>query len=162
MLSFKNSFVCEGTSSDEAISKKNFCGRVFESVELFNESVQHAKSVVYLAGNIEMMIAKIRKDTILMVVEELSTNFETCTRYKIVRVSQLPVNVENVGVFFPKLFLGEKDFYESVVNEHKFQLLKLANKPGEAFRKGFNLHCFWFKFFSFFFSKNRNLLDSCY
>jgi hypothetical protein len=46
--------------------------------------------------------------------------------------------MHNVGVFFPKFF-NDKNYFDLIQNEHKFQSLGLSTKIGTAYREGIYL-----------------------
>lgn len=50
-----------------------------------------------------------------------------------------PINIHNVGVFFPKFFGKNIDYFQSIITEHDFQSLTESNKSSTAFRKGIYL-----------------------
>ncbi len=137
MLSKRNALICPA----HAPMKAQFCGQVFETAEAFNAAVVDERALVYLCGDIEVLVAQLTpRRKAFLAVRELSTGVRADdARYRLIGLGQLPLCVHDVGVFFPKMFDAAKDYCEAVEREHKLQALKLSNKPGESFRKGIYL-----------------------
>ena len=48
----------------------------------------------------------------MLVIKEFSYNFkENDDRYKIITYGEVPINMNNVGVFFRNCFDGNKDYF---------------------------------------------------
>ncbi len=142
MLSKKNSLICEGNSPDHVLAMNSFCGQMFRNVADFNAaSAEQANAVVYVCGDVDALCAQLDAKLTVLAVRELCNNFQERggDRYRVVSLGQLPVNVHNLGVMFPKLFDDPTDLYDAITKEHVLQGLKLSNKPTEAFRKGIYL-----------------------
>ena len=71
------------------------------------------------------------------VIDELSQNNNN--KYKRVNSGQVPVDIHGVGVFYPRYFDSEQNYFERISQEHKFQNLTESNKPGVAHRTGIYL-----------------------
>jgi len=112
----------------------NFCGTVTESTDNILPNV-----LVYLSGDIELNINTIKSNNIY-VIKEFSTNYQTdSNKYQVIGIGQVPLNIHNVGVFFPKWFNDEINYFKSISSEHTFQTLTESNKESPAFRKGIYL-----------------------
>jgi hypothetical protein len=119
--------------------KENFCGNIFD-IDSFDQIKCSLNSIIYLCGNIAEIYDQIDfSKNIVNVIEELSSNYENVENYQLITLGEVPINMYNVGVYFRKFFNSEKDYYDSIVEEHEFQSLTLSNKPGKAFRKGIYL-----------------------
>lgn len=119
---------------------KNFCGKTVSSIEEL-ETLNPESIIIYLLGDVEAIIDKIpnKENNKICIIEELSYNFDNIPSADIITIGQVPINIHNVGVYFRKLFVGNKNYFDLISTEHNFQLLKHSNKPGEAFRKGIYL-----------------------
>jgi hypothetical protein len=106
-----------------------FCGIIINNI---NETLTK-DNILYLTGDIDNLI--IDDEIKVYIIEELSFNYKN--KYELITLSQLPININNVGVYFNNLF--DKDYYNSILSEHEFQILTESNKTTNAFRKGIYL-----------------------
>jgi hypothetical protein len=116
--------------------KNNFCGTVRSDAENFTCTQD---TVVYLCGNIANILSGLSdkiQDNTVYVIKELSHDYKDQT---LVGLGEIPINVQNVGVYFREFFAADKDYFGLVSTEHQFQKLTESNKPGRAFRKGIYL-----------------------
>lgn len=121
---------------------KNFCGIIMNSVEAFNDHTIEPNTLVYLCGDIEENLnkMKLRYSISIFAIGELSTNFEyTSKRYQVITTGGIPLNVYGVGILFRNFFAYDKNYFNCIQDEHKFQSLTESNKPGNAFRTGIYL-----------------------
>lgn len=123
--------------------KNNFCGIVckMESLNENNGNNYSSDIIMYLCGDIEKNYNEIKnKPKLINVIKELSYNYSDDEHhYELINIGQVPINVHNVGVYFRTLFNSDKDYFNSINNEHQFQALTESNKPNDAFRKGIYL-----------------------
>lgn len=119
--------------------KQNFCGLVF-NVEKFNDFICSFDTIIYFCGDVKKHYDGIHmKNKSLFVVTEFSNNYDTgSTKYKLINIGQIPINISNVGVFF-RNFFNEKDYFSLISAQHKFQTLTESNKSTNAFRTGIYL-----------------------
>jgi len=110
--------------------KKNFCGIVLTDTSDLDNYTDD--TIIYICGNIEHCQLKNKK---INVIKELSYNYNS-DDYHLISLGQVPINVHNVGLYFRNLFDSEKDYFNLIKQEHKFQKLTESNKPSNAFRKG--------------------------
>ncbi len=112
--------------------KENFCGKVVEHPEEIGNDSSEKK--IYVCGDLDQL--KLVKGP-LFVLKEFSTNYENFSKTDIhfVELGEIPVLIENVGVYFRSLFKAG-DFFNKIKEEHEFQDLTESNKPGKALRKG--------------------------
>eukprot|EP00730_Choanoeca_flexa_P011299 TRINITY_DN24415_c0_g1_i1.p1 TRINITY_DN24415_c0_g1~~TRINITY_DN24415_c0_g1_i1.p1 ORF type:complete len:420 (+),score=77.19 TRINITY_DN24415_c0_g1_i1:24-1262(+) len=95
--------------------------------------------IVYLAGVIteEATDFWAEFDTApVCVIEDLAKG--DLHTFKRVTIGQVPIEIPNVGVFFPRLF-DDPDMFEHVEQAHEFQQLTESNKPNHAHRTGLYL-----------------------
>lgn len=141
--------------------ENNFCGKVlnfeeFEKIENLDEDVN-----IYFCGDISKIYDisnKYTNNKIYIIheflcrdningingVNDYMGDYITLNKnnknIKFINSGQVPINIHNVGVYFRDFFDSDnKDYYESIENEHKFQKLTESNKQGKAFRKGIYL-----------------------
>lgn len=122
--------------------KTNFCGIVFSDIKSFNDHDYSSDSLVYLCGDIMENYNKIQNipKELTNVIENLSYNYtKDSGNYNLVNIGQIPVNIHNVGVYFRNFFDSNKNYFNSINNEHQFQALTESNKPSDAFRTGIYL-----------------------
>lgn len=115
--------------------KQNFCGRIVGSPE--DVELNKLDGVfVYLCGDISKMhyLTALKNH---FIVQDLSYGYDENTTC-LIPTGQIPININNVGVFF-RNFFEDKPYFDMIVNEHNFQGLTESNKPGIAFRKGIYL-----------------------
>jgi hypothetical protein len=120
---------------------RHFCGAVLTQFEPDTPMLLYPESIVYLTGDIQANYNRIKDDKrCIVVIRELSYNFDnTSENYRFVSLGQVPINLHNVGVYFRNFFDPEKDYFNLIDDEHKFQVLKESNKTSNAFRKGIYL-----------------------
>jgi hypothetical protein len=121
--------------------KDNFCGIIISDINEFNKHTKQPNTLLYVCGDIKEIVNQISiiNIKIINVVEELSNNYELIDIYQLISLGEVPINMFNVGVFFRKFFNSDKDYYNSITNEHQFQTLGMGHKPGVAYRKGIYL-----------------------
>ena len=128
--------------------KNSFCGIVLYDTESFNDDISSRDTIVYLCGTIEQNYEKIKlvKNKMICVIKELSDMGDFCPKsdnnlanYKLIGIGEVPININNVGVYFRNIFSSNKDYFNLINNVHQFQTLTESNKPDNAFRKGIYL-----------------------
>lgn len=146
LISNKHVLLCIDTKSNNPeldYIKNNFCGLVVSDL---NNFVCSPDAIIYLCGNIAQISNnnnnknnKNWENKLIYVIGELSYNYDNCD-YPLIEIGIVPINVHNVGVYFPKFFnSNNKDYFDSISHEHQFQELTESNKPTNAFRKGIYL-----------------------
>ena len=110
--------------------KNNFCGLVYFD----NQSEYPLDSIIYLCGDIKQFHNIDNKH--INVIKELS--FDHFDKYTLIDIGVVPLNIHNVGVFFPRFF-DSKNYFDLINGQHKFQSLTESNKDGFALRKGIYL-----------------------
>jgi hypothetical protein len=114
--------------------KNNFCGTVLTNLDNIPPN-----TLVYLCGDIEKIWkTDLPKDAMVLVLKDFSFNYETIPSINFVSIGEMPINVHNVGLYFRKFF-PDKNYFDSISTEHKFQTLTESNKASNAFRKGIYL-----------------------
>jgi len=117
----------------------NFCGTVVKNTNDFK--IDNDKNVdVYLCGNIEEIFHNTKFDKNnkkIFVIKELSHNYSF--NNNLIDVGKIPININNVGVYFSNCFDNSINYFDCVNNSHKFQNLTESNKPSNAFRTGLYL-----------------------
>lgn len=112
--------------------KENFCGELLES---FDEEILSNYLRVYVCGNLE----KIKNiNTAIYVIEELSYNYKNLENFILTDLGKVPVLINNVGVYFRKLF-DDENYFNIIQSEHEFQELTESTKQSKALRKGIYL-----------------------
>ena len=104
----------------------NFCGKVQSSIDDYNSN-----NIYYLTGDINKFNTQ-SFTNIYYIVKELSYNYND---NNIINIGQVPININNVGVYF-RNFFDDKDYFSLLSKEHEFQDLTESNKPGISYRKG--------------------------
>ena len=139
LLTNQHIFLYEEQANDEVTYLKNhFCGQVY-SVNNFIPNKNYKNTMIYLCGDIKRILEKFDlSTTISNIIKELSTNYDG-VESNVITLGEVPINMHNVGVYFREFFNSDKDYYQSIVDEHEFQALTQSNKPGTAFRKGIYL-----------------------
>ena len=126
--------------SEAAESKifENFLGQVvFVNKSSLNLPDLTGKRL-YLCGDISVTRdLDLQVADSVCVIDELSQNNNN--KYKRVNSGQVPVDIHGVGVFYPRYFDSEQNYFERISQEHKFQNLTESNKPGVAHRTGIYL-----------------------
>lgn len=114
---------------------ENFCGEVVHNFESKGDFSSERK--IYVCGNIEKFK---NEDKHLSIIKEFSFNYENYNskNYTFVELGEVPIVIENAGVYFRQLF-NEENYFNKIENEHEFQDLTESNKPEKALRKGIYL-----------------------
>lgn len=114
---------------------KHFLGQTLSNIstlESFDESNR-----IYAFGD----LSKINHlSTFLFIIEEFSQNYNHLSsfQYQCVHLGQVPININNAGVYYRNLF--DKDsIFQNLVEEHDFQELTESTKSSKAIRKGIYL-----------------------
>lgn len=140
----KHMLICLKEPSDFGLNyiKANFCGKVIclydeSSIKTEDLKIPHESCNIYICGDVSLLHDKL-KDTknIKYVVKEYSNNYDVPV-YIPITSGQVPINVNNCGVYFRNLF--SKDYFNLLKTEHQFQALTESNKATNAFRKGIYL-----------------------
>jgi hypothetical protein len=145
----KHIFVCinydDITNKQYNEIKNNFCGLVITNInELENidniDNIDSSKTLVYLCGNINVLNLGLEHIPFanINIIKELSTNYDN-TKYNLINIGEVPINIHNVGVLFKHFYNTDKDYFNSLCEEHKFQSLTESNKNGSSYRKGIYL-----------------------
>lgn len=115
--------------------KNNFCGQVVSEIADLN----CPDIIIYLCGDISSC-NMINLNNTINVIDEYSYNYEAfIDSINLINIGCIPINIHNVGVYFPKLFNPDKDYFNLIQNEHQFQTLTESNKQSNAFRSGLYL-----------------------
>ena len=125
--------------------KKHFCGIVYTDIESFTKHIYQPDTIIYMCGYIDKIINEYYKNVLkennvkILVVAEFAFNCEIYgnEQYDVINMGEVPLNINNVGVYFRNLF--SSNYFTSISEEHKFQELTESNKPSNAFRKGIYL-----------------------
>lgn len=114
---------------------ENFCGKVISDIDVFNN--MKYTGIVYIYGDIKAIFKKMKCDWYnVNIIYELSINEMDG---HIVTLGEVPININNVGVYFRNFFNNEKDYHKLIMKEHKFQKLTESNKKNKALRSGIYL-----------------------
>ena len=120
--------------------KKYFCGNIITDLNSFDKFVPEPNTIIYICGNIKQNLNQItvNNNMIIYIIRELSCNYEDYLNlnYKFIQIGELPININNVGIYFRNFFDENKNYFDLINNEHNFQTLKESNKPNNAFRSG--------------------------
>ncbi len=121
----------------------NFCGTTFNNLNDFNKyncvANYDSEHILYLCGNIKMIYEQtiLNSNQIIYVVPDMSYNYLTCNyKCKFIDIGEIPINIYGLGIFFRNFFTTNKNYYNSIQDEHKFNILTESNKPSESYRKG--------------------------
>lgn len=113
----------------------NFCGKVITNVDDF--IIQDNSVILYIAGEVDRIIPHIAHIGKVLIIKELSTyNRE---EHDFISIGEVPININNMGVYFRKVFPDDTNFFSDVKNAHNFQCLTETNKAGTAMRTGIYL-----------------------
>lgn len=114
----------------------NFCGEVVNSS--VGGSDFSSKKRTYICGDIAKFPDSENEQH--FIIKEFSFNFEKCKpeNFKFIELGEVPIVIENAGVYFRRLF-KEENYFSRIETEHEFQHLTESNKPGKALRKGIYL-----------------------
>lgn len=140
LLSNKHILLCiENDTEVMDYLKQHFCGIVINDFVKLNQ-LNAPNLLVYIYGNIQQTLNQINnKDgKLFCVIEELSYNYDEDSIIRLVTLGEVPINVNNVGVFF-RNFFSNKNYFDCITKEHQFQSLTESNKPGISYRKGIYL-----------------------
>lgn len=107
----------------------NFCGQVVSSIDEYNPN-----NIYYLTGYISKYDLKIFTNT-FYIVDELTIKPFKKLNDNVIRIGELPLNINNVGVYFQNYF-NDCDYFSRLTKEHEFQDLTESNKSGISYRKG--------------------------
>lgn len=126
------------TSKELEYIKNHFCGIVFDNITSFNNHSIQKDSIIYLCGNIKNIFDEIHidQDNKIYIIENLSYNYNE--NHKLIHSGQVPININN-GVYFRGFFNSDKNYFDLVNTEHKFQALTESNHPTNAYRTGIYL-----------------------
>jgi hypothetical protein len=155
LLSEQHLFICVDFYMDRLIVsyaeqlkylKNNFCGLVIDDLADFYQlkNINYTNRLIYICGDIVNMMAEIAKMVKidsnflknLNIICELSDNYDNFSECNLINIGQVPININNVGVYFRQYFNSSVDYFDNINMEHKFQLLTDSNKPTSAYRKG--------------------------
>ncbi len=116
--------------------KTNFCGTVASSID---NLVPEDTTNLYICGDLSQIHDKL-KDLKFnkYIIKDFSSNYDGNEGYTQITAGQVPININNCGVYF-RNFFDNKDYFDLLKGEHEFQSLTESNKPGNAFRKGIYL-----------------------
>jgi hypothetical protein len=99
---------------------------------------------IYICGDISKLEHIKNTNINIVIIADISSSNINDDWYKsestrFISKGQVPINIHNVGVFFPKFFDPESNFYELINDSHEFQDLGVGDKKGKAHRKGIYL-----------------------
>lgn len=114
--------------------KKHFCGNVCDALD----KVLPSNVNLFLCGDIRNYCNYISNKDDAIVVKELSWNYTNLCD-NVVNLGQVPINVNNVGVYFRNLFDDNKDYFKLIQDSHSFQNLTESRKKDCALRTGLYL-----------------------
>lgn len=113
---------------------ENFCGMVVNALPEVQTAIEKR---CYICGD----LSNIKLDNIqTYIIREFSSNYDDLvndTNIHVVELGQVPVIVNNAGVYFRSLF--SDDYFHSIKTEHEFQELTESTKESKSFRKGIYL-----------------------
>lgn len=121
----------------------NFCGIVINSDtfinNLSNDTINNLSddSLLYLCGNINNNLPELKNKT--FVIKDFSQNYEFLKSFTLIKIGEVPININNVGVYFRNFFFDDKNYFELINNSHNFQSLTESNKSNLALRTGIYL-----------------------
>lgn len=126
--------------------EKNFCGNVINSLEQIIKINSDNLTNIFIMGDIEKNIQNIKNHNIcykkIFIINELCWgNFVIYPDdyIQIINLGNVPININNVGIYFRNCFNTQTNWFKSVSEEHKFQSLTESNKESNAFRTGIYL-----------------------
>lgn len=113
----------------------NFCGLVINTFS--DPNIDFSNKKIYAFGDFSTL-EKI--SYFIHIIEDFSTNYENIIpeKYITVTLGEVPVIISNAGVYYRKLFAGDRNF-DAIKSEHDFQELTESNKESKALRKGIYL-----------------------
>ncbi|MFD2286649.1 hypothetical protein GJU39_19545 [Pedobacter petrophilus] len=113
---------------------ENFCGKVVNSLP---EAPSTIGKRLYICGD----LSDIKLDKIqTYIIREFSSNYNNLVNddsIHVVELGEVPIIVNNAGVYFRSLFHG--DYFYNIKTEHEFQELTESTKESKSFRKGIYL-----------------------
>lgn len=114
---------------------QHFCGKVVYDSN--NQSETSIETNTYVCGDISQFTIKTQS---FSVIQEFAFNYENIDskNFSFVELGEVPIVIENAGIYFRRLFTKEK-YFDRIESEHEFQHLTESNKPGKALRKGIYL-----------------------
>lgn len=113
----------------------NFCGTVVSSISEIPNDQNEIR--LYAIGDIQYLINETRK---IFIIREFSSKHEhlIANNFHQIGLGQVPINVQNAGVFYRKLFDND-NLFNQIESEHDFQNLTESNKQSVSLRKGIYL-----------------------
>lgn len=134
---FKKNFLICLQELDPYLNQ-NFCGIVIRDLETLEKSDISDICIIYLCGNVGetfTYLNQVHKNSIY-VIEDLSFNYQQIA-CNLILSGEVPININNVGIFFREFFNDKnKDYFNLISTEHKFQSLTESNKGGSSYRTG--------------------------
>ena len=117
--------------------EENFFGSVLDVFDELFPPYLNPNVILYVYGDISLinlsnLICKV------FIIGEFSKNYSHVNDITVISKNELPININNVGIYIKNLF-GEKDYFNLLKKEHEFQTLTESNKETNAFRKGIYL-----------------------
>lgn len=137
------------TSAEEALLDRfqsHFCGTVYTTLDEFEEflgnfnSEHEHRHSVYFCGELYNNFADHMKRLDAYNVYFIRECVRECglqyVEAEYIDWQGIPQNIHNVGVWFPRLFQSDKNYFQDIESEHEFQSLTESDKPGWALRSG--------------------------
>ncbi len=122
-----------GLEENDYFIKNNFCGTKIKKIEHVKND---ENTLLYIYGNILDLVESLNNlKCKILIIKELSYNYENLN-IEIITIGEVPLNINDVGIYFKSFFNNGKDYFSSIINEHQFQSLTESNKQTNAFRKG--------------------------
>lgn len=112
--------------------KDNFCGNVVDNTS----NVSFTDVQFYFIGDLSSVSKDLFSHDNVKAVEGLSYGLDL-NKSQLVSVGLVPINVNNVGVYFRRVF--NEDYFKMLKHQHQFQVITESIKPNHAFRKGIYL-----------------------
>lgn len=137
LLLDKHILLC-GNDSNVDINK-HFCGRIY-NLENFHIDYLTTDTIVYIYGNIQEISSKyvFPNNSNINVIADISTFYQDC-KFKLINYGEVPININNVGIFFRSAFDTNTDYYYEITSSHRFQGLTMSNNITPAYREGIYL-----------------------
>ena len=140
IISSKNVLYVLSELEDESLLQ-TFCGEVATSSCIVD--IDLSRKTVYLCGDLSKAEPNIlSKATRIFVIEQLSCGdlmVVNGREWSAVDLGRVPINVHDVGVFYPRFFDLSHDHFLRVTTEHSLQSLHQSTKPSKAHRQGIYL-----------------------
>ncbi|WP_042444994.1 hypothetical protein [Streptacidiphilus jiangxiensis] len=121
---------------------RDFFGAVVTPQDLASGSLDLAHRTVYLSGDVSGVSERqLHAAARVFVIRELSHGYRENVDepWTPVPLGRVPRGVHGVGVYYPRFFGLDSDFFERIRAEHTFQSLTESTKPGTAHRSGIYL-----------------------